>query len=159
MSDDNAHSEPPASDPKLVLIAEDEELIADALASIIADAGYTPAVARHGRAALGVARARHPALVITDLMMPYMGGADLIAALHTDAANDGHAPPPIILLTAAGSRRVQTAGADAVLHKPFNIADLEALLRRFLWPPAVRDEQEADGTRVHAPGAQGESGD
>ncbi len=135
MSDDTAHSEPPASDPKLVLIAEDEEPIADALASIIADAGYTPAVARHGREALGVARARHPALVITDLMMPYMSGADLIAALHTDASNDGNAAPPIVLMTAASGRMTHVAKADALLHKPFNIEDVEDLLHRFLDPP------------------------
>ena len=135
MSEDNAHPEPPAGDRKLVLIAEDEEPIADALASIIADAGYTPAVARHGREALGVARARRPALVITDLMMPYMSGADLIAALHTDAANDGHAPPPIVLMTAVTGRMTYVAEADALLHKPFDIEEVEDLLHRFLDSP------------------------
>src|SRR5258708_39748632 len=135
MSEDTAHPEPPAGDRKLVLIAEDEEPIADALASIIADAGYAPAVAHHGRKALAVARARHPALVITDLMMPYMGGADLIAALHSDAANDGHAPPPIVLMTAVSRRMTPIVEADALLHKPFNIEDVEELLARFLGPP------------------------
>ena len=135
MSEDNAHPEPPAVNLKLVLIAEDEEPIADALASIIADAGYTPAVARHGREALAVARAQRPALVITDLMMPYMGGADLIAALYTDAANDGHAPPPIVLMTAASGRMTNVIVADALLHKPFDIEEVEDLLHRFLDSP------------------------
>jgi CheY-like chemotaxis protein len=120
------------SEPPLVLVAEDEEPIAAALTIIIEDAGYTPLVAAHGRAALELVRERRPALVITDLMMPYLDGADLIEAIHDDARQNNLPPPPTILMTAAGLRRAQETGADAVLRKPFNIEDVEALLRRFL---------------------------
>ena len=40
----------------LVLIAEDEEPIAELIAYVVRDAGYTPLVANHGRQALEVAR-------------------------------------------------------------------------------------------------------
>jgi len=75
--------------PPLVLIAEDERPIAAILRAVVADAGYEPAVATHGRQALELARERWPALVITDLMMPYLGGDELIAALRTEAEARG----------------------------------------------------------------------
>jgi CheY-like chemotaxis protein len=121
--------------PFLVLIAEDEEPIAEAIAFLVQDNGYTPLIASNGRQALELARQHHPALVITDLMMPYLDGDELISALRADAAQDQHAPPRTILLSAAGLRRMQNAGADAILPKPFELEDLEKLLRRFLGQP------------------------
>lgn len=127
------HTHPPQS--SLVLIAEDEEPIAEAIALIVEDAGYTPLVAAHGKQALELARQMQPALVITDLMMPLLGGAELIAALRADAQTNGHAPPPTILMTAAGMKRAYDAGADAVLRKPFELEELEELLFHYLGPP------------------------
>ena len=99
---------------------------------MVADAGYVPRLASHGRQALELARAEQPALLITDLMMPYLSGAELIAALRSDAAAGGHDPVPVILITAAGPAQARAAGADAVLRKPFELLELDALLRRFL---------------------------
>ncbi len=121
--------------PFLVLIAEDEEPIAEAIAFLVQENGYTPLIASNGRQALELARQHHPALVITDLMMPYLDGDELISALRADAAQDQHAPPRTILLSAAGLRRMQNAGADAILPKPFELDDLERLMRRFLGQP------------------------
>lgn len=126
---------PEGPTPDLVLIAEDEEPIAEALALIVADAGYTPLVAVHGKQALELARERRPALIITDLMMPFLSGAQLIEAVRADAALDNHRPPPMILMTAAGMRRALEANADALLKKPFDVREVEELLRRFLGPP------------------------
>jgi CheY-like chemotaxis protein len=118
--------------PALVLIAEDEEPIAEVVATVVEDAGYTPRLAAHGREALELARAEQPALLITDLMMPHLSGAELIAALHSDAAAGGHDPVPVILITAAGQAQARAAGADAVLRKPFELLELDVLLRRLL---------------------------
>jgi CheY-like chemotaxis protein len=119
----------------LVLIAEDEEPIAEAIAMLVEDCGYTPLIANNGRQALELARRRRPALIITDLMMPYLNGDELIATLKSDAARDAHATPPIILLSAAGLRRMKVAGADVLLPKPFELNELETLLHRFLGTP------------------------
>src|SRR5438270_4574699 len=105
--------------PVLVLIAEDEEPIAEVVATVVEDAGHTPLLATHGQEALELARARQPALLITDLMMPYLNGAELIAALRSDAAAGGHAPLPVILITAAGPAHARAAGAAACLRNPF----------------------------------------
>lgn len=133
-------------EPNLVLIAEDEEPIADAVAYVVQDCGYTPLIAVDGQQALQLTRERWPALVITDLMMPRLDGVELIAALRADAAANHHVPPPVIVTTAAGMRRAQAAGADAVLRKPFDLAELERLLHRFLGPAGEAGDAR-DGSR------------
>ncbi len=125
---------PDSAQGALVLIVEDEAPIAEALADIVRDAGYTALVAGHGREGLALARLHHPALVITDLMMPYLDGVGLIAALRRLADEDGQPRVPVILMTAAGRGRARDVPADAVLNKPFDLTELEQLLHRFLAP-------------------------
>ena len=131
----------------LVLIAEDEEPIAELISYVVQDAGYPSLVASHGRQALELARERWPALLIADLMMPYLSGADLIDALAAEAAASDRARPPVILVTGAGPRQARGAGADVVLYKPFQVADLDTLLHRFL----ARAPVGADGASLPAP--------
>ncbi len=120
------------SQPPLILIAEDEESIAEAIVFAVEDAGYEYVVARDGTEALKLAQEKHPNLILTDLMMPSLDGVELIAALRAEAASTGHFLPPIILMTAGGLRRAEQAGADAILRKPFMVVELEDLLHRFL---------------------------
>ena len=126
-----------SSEPALVLIVEDEEPLAETVAFIVRQAGYTPLVALHGRQGLELARAQRPALVITDLMLPHLDGAALIAALRAEAEERGEEAPPMVLMTAAGPASARAAGADVLLRKPFHLAELEELLIRFLEPPSV----------------------
>lgn len=115
-----------------VLVVEDEESIAETLALIVEDAGFTALVARNGREALTLARQHHPQLIITDLMMPYLDGADLIAGVRADAVSRGAAPPPVIVVTAASRARAEASGADAVIIKPFDVTKIEVAMRRLL---------------------------
>ncbi|HEV8192449.1 MAG TPA: response regulator, partial [Ktedonobacterales bacterium] len=124
MPGDLPSDKPEAQKPLVVLIAEDEEPIADALAIIVEEAGYTPLTASHGAAALQLARTHHPALLITDLMMPYLDGEKLIQALEADARLHGRARIPVILTTAVGGRRLEDVKADALLKKPFDVEDV-----------------------------------
>jgi OmpR family response regulator NblR len=125
-------------EPDLVLIVEDEEPLAETMAFMVRTAGYEPVIAFHGRQGLQLARERGPALVITDMMLAYLSGADLIAALRADATAGGQPAPAIILMTAANLAQARGAGADAVLPKPFRLKDLEVLLHRFLDHPGNR---------------------
>lgn len=115
-------------EPRLILIADDERGIGDVLAELVQGLGYRSAVARNGRQALELARERPPALLITDLMMPGLDGAGLIAALRDELG----AGLPVILVTVASGAASRAAGADAVLPKPFDIDALEALVERLL---------------------------
>ena len=122
---------PPAC---LILIAEDEPPLADLVAEVVQELGWTPLIAHDGLQALGLAREHRPALLITDLMMPHLTGAQLIATLRADATARDAAPAElrIILMTAAGESAAGAAGADAVLLKPFDLGALEAVLRALL---------------------------
>lgn len=132
MSSVNHHADP----TPLVLIAEDEEPIAYALADLIEEVGYQTLIAQHGERALELARKHHPALIITDLMMPYLNGREVIASLRAQKVTPEHPIPPIILMSAAGQTHTRDAGADAVLNKPFDLEEIETLLHQFL-PPAA----------------------
>ncbi len=118
-----------------VLIVEDDEPLAETIASAIQAAGYEPLIALHGLRALELARSRQPALLIVDLMLPRLNGSAVIATLRTEAATRGQEPAPSILITAVRLARDATAGATVVLRKPFHLVDLESLLHRFLAPP------------------------
>lgn len=119
---------------RLVLIVEDEEPIAEALSYIVEDHGYEVLIAQHGKQALELLREHHPALIITDLMMPQMNGAELIAAMRAEAERTGQPPVPVVLMTAAGGRHAVGIMADARLPKPFDIEQVDRVLRRFLEP-------------------------
>jgi DNA-binding response OmpR family regulator len=121
-------SEQSDSHVPVVLIVEDEEHIAEALAFLVEDAGYVARLATHGKAALEVITAGAPDLVISDLMMPQMDGAQLLQALRAQ----GRSTLPVVLMSAAGREHVANLGADATLGKPFEVAEVEALLHRFL---------------------------
>ncbi len=102
------------------------------LEAFVTDLGYTTLVARNGQQALMQARERWPALVITDLMMPVLSGAGLIEALQAEAATDGRASPPIVLLTAGSTRAVSHLHVDAMLSKPFDLGTLEQVIHQLL---------------------------
>jgi len=115
-----------------VLVVEDERAIAALVAEAVASAGYLPVVAANGQEGLERARERWPALVLTDMMMPILDGDGLARGLRAEAAARGRAMPPIVLMTASHPGHAARVGADALLQKPFDLDELEGLLRRFL---------------------------
>ena len=120
----------------LILIVDDEKPIADLVAVAVAQAGYTVEFAYDGRQALEKAREQWPALVISDLMMPFMDGVAFIAALRQEASTLGRQTPPIVLMTAAARGRAEAVGADAVLSKPFELDELESTIQQLLPAPS-----------------------
>jgi CheY-like chemotaxis protein len=107
-----------------VLVVDDEPHIRYLLAVVLEAAGYQVIEAAHGDAALERVRSSRPRLVITDRMMPRMGGIELIEQLRAD---EGTAGIPIVMLTAAPGGE---PGADAVLMKPFAQEELVELVDR-----------------------------
>jgi CheY-like chemotaxis protein len=117
---------------KLVLVADDERAIAEVIAAFVRDLGYRATVAANGDEALTLARTEWPVLLITDMMMPRMDGPGLIAAVRAAALAERRPAPATILITAAGPGHAKGSGVDAVLRKPFDLGDLEELLRQLL---------------------------
>ncbi|MEO6805245.1 MAG: response regulator [Edaphobacter sp.] len=63
--------------PPVVLIVDDEKLIADTLSVILKNSGFTTLTAYDGSAALQLANEFNPDLLISDVMMPGMTGVEL----------------------------------------------------------------------------------
>ena len=120
------------AEPVLILIADDEEPIVEMLAAFVEDLGHTPLLAQNGQQALALAREHWPALIITDLMMPMLSGAELVQSLRAEAAARGRAAPPIVLLTAGSARAASQLQVDALVLKPFDLDQLEQVIRRLL---------------------------
>ena len=112
-----------------VLIVEDDADIREALAENLRDAGYGVREAENGKQALEFLEsdAADPCLVLLDLMMPIMNGAELLQALQ-----EGHrlASLPVVVVSAGGSPS-EAQGARRFLRKPPNPELLLALVREF----------------------------
>lgn len=107
-----------------VLVVDDEPDIRYLLRVILELAGYRVVEAAHGEAALEQVRDSPPQLVLTDQMMPVMNGGELIERLRAEASTKAI---PIVMVS--GTRSVQS-GADALLGKPFDPAELIVLVDR-----------------------------
>jgi DNA-binding response OmpR family regulator len=111
-----------------VLVAEDEDVMADALARGLRRAGYAADVAADGGTALELAGLNRYDVVLLDRDLPVVHGDDVCRAL-VDAGN----PARILMLTAAGGldQKVDgfALGADDYLAKPFAFAELLARVR------------------------------
>ncbi|SEU28800.1 ATP-binding response regulator [Stigmatella erecta] len=111
----------------LVLVADDEPAVLEVLSHVVEDLGHDVLCARDGEEAFGLARIRRPHLVVTDHVMPRLSGLELCRRLRGD---DVLKSVPVILLS--GVLPQGAPEASAFLHKPFEINDFEALIRRSL---------------------------
>jgi CheY-like chemotaxis protein len=117
---------PGADDTPLILVVEDDEDIRDSIAELLVIGGYRVVTAPDGAHALGEVDRHRPSLVLVDLMMPIVGGAEFIAALR-----DGpHAQTKVAVVSA--SPGPLPSRADATLRKPFDAEALLGLVERLL---------------------------
>ena len=111
-----------------VLIIDDEAPIVDLLAEIVEEHGHAVLRASNGINGLTLARASHPELIISDVMMPLLDGYALLRALR---AEPELAHTAVVLASAGFPRNGQpqtNPAADGYLHKPFDINALETIL-------------------------------
>ena len=116
----------------MVLIIDDDDAIRALSQWVIQRAGYQVLTARDGPEGLACFRKESSriGLVLCDLTMPRMSGAEVIAGLVGCGAN-----VPIVLITGYGEDAVrddERAGVAGVLQKPFSPDDLRGLLARYL---------------------------
>lgn len=118
-----------------VLVADDNVDMRDYLVRILHQRGLTVDVVSNGREALEAARAHHPTLILSDMMMPELDGFGLIRELRADESTR---TIPVMLLSARAGEEAHIegiqAGADDYLVKPFLarelLARVDAQLRR-----------------------------
>jgi CheY-like chemotaxis protein/anti-sigma regulatory factor (Ser/Thr protein kinase) len=112
-----------------ILLAEDEPMIREMIAMMLAQRGLHPETAESGRQALEKWQDGEIDLILMDLQMPEMSGLEATQAIRRQE-NGGRKRTCIIGLTAHASRDIQerclAAGMDQVLTKPVKIKDLLA---------------------------------
>jgi CheY-like chemotaxis protein len=116
----------------LILIVDDEFGIIEALRDFLHDEGYRTATALNGRQALEQMAAERPALVLLDYMMPVMSGPAVLEAMKQDPALRD---VPAVLMSASPPERWRHLPAAGFLPKPFGLAQLVELVRRFVGEP------------------------
>lgn len=120
-----------ARDAATILVVEDDEPIRLALRELLEVEGYEVVLACDGAQALQRIARELPALVVTDLQMPVLDGAQLCARLRGERRT---AEIPIVVLTAAHRLDGVRERVDAVLRKPFDIDVLLATVAQFIRP-------------------------
>lgn len=128
---------------KKILIVEDEEPMAEALAYTLRKEGYEVGVARDGTEGLELWGSDGADLVLLDLMLPGMDGLEVCRRIRTGSS------VPILILTAKDSDIDEVLGlemgADDYVTKPFNsrklVARVRALIRRAEGPAGTDPER------------------
>jgi CheY-like chemotaxis protein len=112
-------------DSPSVLVVDDDAPSLAALAEILSFEGYSVLTAHNGTEALEKLHSHSPSLMIVDMVMPNMGGGELLARKRGDPAL---APIPVIVISGL-DRAVE---ADARLSKPFDLEQLFRTIRDLL---------------------------
>ena len=112
-----------------VLVVDDEPSEREGLARLVGQWGYEVETASSGEEALNIIESQHPAVVLTDLVLPEMDGLTLLQKLKETGR------PPIVLLI-TGHASVESAveamrhGAFDYLTKPVDTTRLQVLLEK-----------------------------
>jgi signal transduction histidine kinase/DNA-binding response OmpR family regulator len=156
--DDSGPSVPGASGRPLVLLADDNADMRGYVARLLSDRCVVE-TAGDGAEALEAVRARRPALVISDVMMPRLDGFGLLRAIREDRTL---CDLPVILLSARAGEEASVegldAGADDYVTKPFSARELRARVDAQLARAELRALLAAHERRLadmfrHAPAA------
>ncbi len=115
-----------------ILIAEDEPLMLRALELKLKKEGYEVIVCNNGKEAIAQITLSTPDLIITDIMMPFSSGLEIVGMVK----NGINRNIPVIVLSAMGQEKtVEEAfemGADDYVTKPFSLTELTLRIKRFV---------------------------
>ena len=122
-----------AKSAKKILLVEDNNEVRELLALFMKRLGYKVFEAATGLEAIDLAATLQPDLIMMDLRLPEMNGAEATAHLKT---NPSTRDIPVLIITAyiAGidTGRALDAGAEEILFKPIGLTTLTNILRRYL---------------------------
>jgi len=146
------HKEPISQrEPRVILVVDDERIIADTLSAILKKSGFAVMTAYDAEAALVLARAITPELLITDVAMPGMNGIELAIALVQSI------PDCKVLLFSGQASTIDLLDSARhrghhfnLLTKPIHPTDmLQRISDCLTTPPAIQTPQQAaTGTLV-----------
>jgi DNA-binding response OmpR family regulator len=108
---------------RTALVVDDDAFVVSALAEVLSEDGYDVHTASNGFSAVRLAHTSRPSLVLLDLALPELSGAEVLAELRGDAATRDVA---IVVVTANAKvlTAAEIAETDGVVLKPFDVAEL-----------------------------------
>jgi len=129
------------SPPTTILIVDDELQNRKLLEALLRPEGYLTLSAATGAEALALIAQRAPDLILLDILMPGMDGYEVASILKADPATSSI---PVIMVTAQDDRCARlaslTAGAEDILTKPIDRAELWLRMRNLLRLRAASEE-------------------
>ncbi len=115
-----------------IVLAEDNSTLSLLLKFRLLKEGYEPFVAEDGKAAIELIEQHNPALIMTDIMMPYKSGLEVISHVR----NKLKLKTPIVVFSAAGQEEMVlkafNLGANDFMSKPFSPNELMIRVKRLL---------------------------
>jgi two-component system, OmpR family, response regulator VicR len=115
---------------KVILVVEDDRTIRKMLEIRLSREGFEIVTAKDGKEAIEKLEQSLPDLVVTDLMMPFRSGLEVVEFIKNKDKNI-----PVLVLSSAGHEKtVQDAfqlGADDFINKPFNPVELILRIKRY----------------------------
>ncbi len=116
-----------------ILVVEDEPSLQKLLEYQLKRLGHEIRVAPDGKQALEMAKSDRPDLVLLDVMLPVMGGFQVLKSLQDDKTTN---KIPVIMLSAKGQQHDIAAGIEKgvfdYITKPFNIPTLAERIKKAL---------------------------
>ena len=120
---------------RTVLVVEDDEPIRESLRDVLELEGYQVYTAINGKEGLAVLRSvPHSCVVLLDLFMPVMNGAEFLHAVRQECVEDLKAVPVVLVSAAPPEGEALSAVkplADGFLKKPLDLARLLQIINKF----------------------------
>ncbi|MFV8370605.1 response regulator transcription factor [Flavobacterium sp. LB2R40] len=117
---------------KKILIAEDDEMMLKTMEFKLKKEGYQVILCPNGQIALEKIVSENPDLIISDIMMPFVTGLDIVSKVKIELKLN----IPIIILSAVGLEKTVLEafelGADDFITKPFSPNELSVRVKRLL---------------------------
>jgi CheY-like chemotaxis protein len=120
-----------------VLVVDDQEVIREIVADLLASNGHAVDTAANGSDALEVIHRSRPDAVLIDMLMPELGAWDFLTRYSADSACRGL---PVVALGSADSvgPALPDAGISAVIPNPFDLNDLLDRIEEVVSNPSGR---------------------
>ena len=116
-----------------ILVVEDDARTLGLLSTLLTDAGFTVLAAESGQRAIDLLeRGTRPRLMIVDLMLPRVSGADVLRYAHEDSQLR-HVPK--VVITGSDRDKHPHIVADAIFTKPIDPATILQAIKRLAPPP------------------------